>query len=47
MLRMLNGSPALRLLKPITDYIESKGGRIHTRTGCRWLMAGVMADQLQ
>ena len=23
-LRMLNGSPAERLLKPITDYIESK-----------------------
>ena len=25
-LRMLNGSPADRLLKPITDYIESKCG---------------------
>lgn len=23
-LRMLNGSPAERLLKPITDYIEAK-----------------------
>lgn len=34
-LRMLNGSPADRLLKPITDYIEAKGGRIHTRWGCR------------
>lgn len=34
-LRMLNGSPADRLLKPITDYIEAKGGRIHVRTGCR------------
>ncbi|CAK0773200.1 hypothetical protein CVIRNUC_004040 [Coccomyxa viridis] len=34
-LRMLNGSPAERLLKPITDYIESKGGRIHTQWGCR------------
>jgi hypothetical protein len=32
---MLNGSPAERLLKPITDYIEAKGGRIHTRMGCR------------
>jgi zeta-carotene desaturase len=34
-LRMLNGSPAERLLKPISDYIEAKGGRIHTRWGCR------------
>lgn len=34
-LRMLNGSPAERLLKPITDYLESKGGRIHLRQGCR------------
>ena len=29
-LRMLNGSPAERLLKPITDYIESKYGILHT-----------------
>lgn len=34
-LRMLNGSPAERLLKPITDYVESKGGRIHLRSGCK------------
>lgn len=34
-LRMLNGSPAERLLKPITDYVEAKGGRIHTRSGCK------------
>eukprot|EP00878_Enallax_costatus_P014345 GHUV01015005.1.p1 GENE.GHUV01015005.1~~GHUV01015005.1.p1 ORF type:complete len:518 (+),score=145.65 GHUV01015005.1:1371-2924(+) len=34
-LRMLNGSPAERLLKPITDYVEAKGGRIHTRQGCK------------
>lgn len=34
-LRMLNGSPADRLLKPITDYIQARGGRIHLRTGCR------------
>lgn len=34
-LRMLNGSPAERLLKPIADYITAKGGRIHTRWGCR------------
>jgi len=34
-LRMLNGSPAERLLAPIVGYIEAKGGRIHTRWGCR------------
>ena len=34
-LRMLNGSPADRLLAPIADYIKAKGGRIHTRWGCR------------
>jgi zeta-carotene desaturase len=34
-LRMLNGSPADRLLKPITDYVEAKGGRIHLRSGCK------------
>jgi hypothetical protein len=34
-LRMLNGSPAERLLKPITDYVEAKGGRIHLRSGCK------------
>jgi len=37
-LRMLNGSPAERLLAPITDYIQAKGGRIHTRMGCREVM---------
>ncbi|KAI7838111.1 hypothetical protein COHA_008119 [Chlorella ohadii] len=34
-LRMLNGSPAERLLAPIASYIQAKGGRIHTRWGCR------------
>lgn len=34
-LRMLNGSPAERLLKPITDYVQAKGGRIYTRQGCK------------
>jgi zeta-carotene desaturase len=24
-----------RLLKPITDYVEAKGGRIHLRSGCK------------
>lgn len=39
-LRMLNGSPAERLLKPITNYIEARGGRIHTRVVCKcvWLL---------
>jgi hypothetical protein len=27
--------PPERLLKPITDYIEAKGGRIHLRSGCK------------
>ncbi|GAX75350.1 hypothetical protein CEUSTIGMA_g2794.t1 [Chlamydomonas eustigma] len=34
-LRMLNGSPAERLLSPIVKYIENKGGRIHLRKGCK------------
>jgi zeta-carotene desaturase len=34
-LRMLDGSPADRLLAPITDYIAARGGRIHTRAGCK------------
>ncbi len=34
-LRMLNGSPADRLLRPITDYLEARGTKIHTRTGAR------------
>ena len=33
-LRMLNGSPADRLLKPITDYIESKYGTLQS-ISCR------------
>ena len=34
-LRMLNGSPAERLLQPIAEYVQSKGGRVHTQWGCR------------
>ncbi|GMH39931.1 hypothetical protein BSKO_07835 [Bryopsis sp. KO-2023] len=37
-LRMLNGSPQDRLLTPITDYIKAKGGKIHTRQGCREIL---------
>lgn len=32
-LRMLDGSPRDRLLQPILDYIEARGGKIHMRTG--------------
>eukprot|EP00955_Chlamydomonas_euryale_P001447 16621-Chlamydomonas_euryale.AAC.4 len=45
-LRMLNGSPADRLLKPITDYIEAKGGRIHMRHGCKWVRGGWWAGRV-
>jgi zeta-carotene desaturase len=38
-LRMLNGSPKDRLLQPICDYIEAKGGTINMRTGCREVRA--------
>lgn len=37
-LRMLSGSPAERLLAPIINYVEQKGGRVHLRTGCRDVM---------
>jgi len=43
-LRMLNGSPADRLLAPIADYITSRGGKIHTRWGCREVMYETGAD---
>lgn len=43
-LRMLNGSPADRLIAPILDYITSKGGRVHERWGCREVMYSEGAD---
>ena len=43
-LRMLNGSPADRLLAPIAEYIKAKGGRIHTRWGCREIMYDTTED---
>jgi zeta-carotene desaturase len=43
-LRMLNGSPADRLLKPITDYVTAKGGRIHLRQGCKEVLYETGAD---
>lgn len=35
---MLNGSPAERLVKPIADYIVTKGGRYTTRSVCREIL---------
>ncbi|GFR47143.1 hypothetical protein Agub_g8833 [Astrephomene gubernaculifera] len=43
-LRMLNGSPAERLLAPIADYIRARGGRIHTRAGCKEVLYETAAD---
>lgn len=43
-LRMLNGSSAERLLKPILAYIEARGGRLHLRTGCREVLYEEAAD---
>jgi zeta-carotene desaturase len=43
-LRMLNGSPADRLLAPIADYIKARGGKIHTRWGCREVMYETGSD---
>jgi zeta-carotene desaturase len=37
-LRMLAGSPEGYLLKPIVDYIEERGGKIHLKTGCREIL---------
>ncbi|MEW5309917.1 MAG: hypothetical protein WDW38_001759 [Sanguina aurantia] len=33
-LRMLNGSPAERLIGPIAEYITAKGGRLHLKAPC-------------
>ncbi|GAP95350.1 9,9'-di-cis-zeta-carotene desaturase [Leptolyngbya sp. NIES-2104] len=37
-LNMLSGSPAEQLNKPIVDYIEAKGGKIHTRRQTRRIL---------
>lgn len=37
-LNMLSGSPAEYLHKPIVEYIESKGGKIHTRRQTRKIL---------
>ena len=43
-LRMLNGSPELRLIGPILDYIEKKGGKVHNNFGCREILYSEDAD---
>jgi len=35
LLRMLSGSPDMRLSGPISKYITDRGGRFHQRWGCR------------
>lgn len=37
-LNMLSGSPAEQLNKPIVEYIEAKGGKIHTRRQTRKIL---------
>jgi len=37
-LRMLEGSPAEYLLKPITDYLEKRGVKIHTRRSVKQIL---------
>ncbi|CAM6095077.1 unnamed protein product [Calypogeia fissa] len=44
LLRMLNGSPDLRLSGPISQYIKDKGGRIHIRWGCREILYDYATD---
>ncbi|KAJ7541724.1 hypothetical protein O6H91_10G073200 [Diphasiastrum complanatum] len=38
LLRMLNGSPDLRLHGPISKYITDRGGRFHLKWGCREIL---------
>eukprot|EP00249_Psilotum_nudum_P013212 c24218_g1_i1 orf=617-2380(+) len=38
LLRMLNGSPDLRLNGPISKYITDRGGRFHLKWGCREIL---------
>lgn len=38
LLRMLNGSPDVRLSGPISKYITDRGGRFHLRWGCREIL---------
>ncbi|KAI5067177.1 hypothetical protein GOP47_0017705 [Adiantum capillus-veneris] len=44
LLRMLNGSPDLRLNGPISKYITDRGGRFHLKTGCREILFKYTSD---
>ncbi|KAH7280425.1 hypothetical protein KP509_37G066700 [Ceratopteris richardii] len=44
LLRMLNGSPDLRLNGPIRKYITDKGGRFHLKWGCREVLHSCTED---
>lgn len=46
-LNMLKGSPAEYLHKPIVDYIEAKGGKIHTRRPTREILFDLEGDTPQ
>ncbi|MEW5303434.1 MAG: hypothetical protein WDW36_006126 [Sanguina aurantia] len=43
-LRMLNGSPAERLIGPIAEYITAKGGRLHLKAPCKEVQYTTGAD---
>lgn len=44
LLRMLNGSPDLRLNGPIAKYITDRGGRFHLKWGCREILYKYTSD---
>eukprot|EP00250_Pteridium_aquilinum_P016897 c23349_g1_i1 orf=326-2140(-) len=44
LLRMLNGSPDLRLNGPISKYITDRGGRFHLKWGCREVLHSSTTD---
>ena len=46
-LRMLEGSPYEYLHKPIIDYIEARGGKIHTRRRVREILFHEKTEQTQ
>eukprot|EP00250_Pteridium_aquilinum_P019498 c24455_g1_i1 orf=335-2104(+) len=44
LLRMLNGSPDVRLNGPISKYIMDRGGRFHLKWGCREILYKYTSD---
>ncbi len=46
-LRMLEGSPYEYLHKPIVDYLEARGCKIHTRRGVRQILFEGEGDQMR